>query len=58
MKNYNIEWEATYPIVIGNHLLEKEESDLYVSYILPSEDTSLEFWGMANHYHFWTFKTN
>ena len=54
-KNYNLEWSATYPIVLGNHLLEKEESDLYASYILPSADTSLEFWGMANHYHFWTF---
>lgn len=54
-KNYNTEWSATYPIVLGNHLLEKEESDLYASYILPSSDTSLEFWWMANHYHFWTF---
>ena len=54
-KNYNTEWEAVYPIVLGNHLLEKEESDLYASYILPSFNTSLEFWGMANHYHFWTF---
>ena len=58
IKNYNTEWEATYPIVIGNHLLEKEESDLYCSYILPSSDTSLEFWASANHYHFWTFKTD
>jgi len=55
IKNYNIEWMAEYPIVLWNHLLEKEESDLYVSYILPSADCSLEFWGMANHYHFWTF---
>ena len=54
-RNYNTEWSAVYPIVLGNHLLEKEESDLYASYILPSADTSLEFWGMANHYHFWTF---
>ena len=55
IKKYNTEWIAEYPIVIWNHLLEKEESDLYVSYILPSANTSLEFWGMANHYHFWTF---
>ena len=55
IKNYNIEWMAEYPIVIWNHLLEKEESDLFVSYILPSADCSLEFWGMANHYHFRTF---
>ena len=54
-KNYNTEWMAEYPIILWNHLLEKEESDLFVSYILPSADTSLEFWGMANHYHFWTF---
>lgn len=54
-KNYNTEWMAEYPIQLWNHLLEKEESDLYASYILPSADTSLEFWGMANHYHFWTF---
>ena len=54
-KNYNTEWMAEYPIVIGNHILEKEESDLYASYILPSSQCSLEFWGMANHYHFWTF---
>ena len=58
IKNYNTEWEATYPIVIWNHLLEKEESDLYCSYILPSADCSLEFWASANHYHFWTFKTD
>lgn len=55
IKHYNTEWEAVYPVAIWNHLLEKEETDLYVSYILPSADTSLEFWGMANHYHFWTF---
>jgi hypothetical protein len=58
IKNYNTEWGAEYPIVIWNHLLEKEESDLYVSYILPSADTSLEFWGMANHYHFRTFTSS
>lgn len=57
IKNYNTEWEAVYPIVTWNHLLEKEESDLYCSYILPSSSTKLEFWGMANHYHFWTFTT-
>jgi len=54
-KNYNTEWEAVYPIVLGNHLLEKEETDLYASFILPSSTTKLEFWGMANHYHFRTF---
>ena len=58
IKNYNTEWMAEYPIILWNHLLEKEESDLFVSYILPSANTSLEFWGMANHYHFWTFKTD
>lgn len=47
---------AEYPIILWNHLLEKEESDLYASYILPSIDCKLEFWGSANHYHFWTFK--
>lgn len=56
VKNYNTEWVAVYPMVIGNHLLEKEESDLYVSYIIPSNLTKLEFWAGANHYHFWTFK--
>lgn len=55
IKNYNTEWMAEYPIVLWNHLLEKEESDLYASYILPSSSCKLEFWGMANHYHFWTF---
>ena len=55
IKRYNTEWSATYPIVLGNHLLEKEESDLYASYILPNSSCKLEFWGMANHYHFWTF---
>ena len=55
MKNYNTEWMAEYPIQIWNHLLEKEESDLYASYILPKADTKLEFWGCANHYHFRTF---
>ena len=55
VKKYNTEWEAVYPIVLWNHLLEKEESDLYCSYILPSSNCSLELWGCANHYHFWTF---
>ena len=58
IKNYNTEWIAEFPIVLWNHLLEKEESDLYASYILPSANTSLEFWGMANHYHFWTFTSS
>jgi len=58
IRNYNTEWVAEYPIVIWNHLLEKEESDLFVSYILPSANTSLEFWGMANHYHFRTFTSS
>ena len=58
IKNYNIEWMAEYPIVIWNHLLEKEESDLFVSYILPSSACKLEFWGMANHYHFRTFTSS
>ena len=58
IKNYNTEWSATYPIILWNHLLEKEESDLYTSYILPSADTSLEFRWMANHYHFWTFTSS
>ena len=57
-KRYNTEWIAEYPIVIWNHLLEKEESDLYASYILPSSNCSLEFWGMANHYHFRTFTSS
>ena len=56
VRNYNTEWMAVYPMVIWNHLLEKEESDLYVSYIIPSNLTKLEFWAGANHYHFWTFK--
>ena len=58
IKNYNTEWCAVYPIILWNHLLEKEESDLYTSYILPSSSCSLEFWGMANHYHFWTFTSS
>lgn len=58
IKRYNTIWEAVYPIVLGNHILEKEESDLYVSYILPNASCSLEFWGMANHYHFWTFSSS
>lgn len=58
IKNYNLEWMAEYPIVIWNHLLEKEESDLFVSYILPSSNCKLEFWGMANHYHFRTFTSS
>ena len=58
IKKYNTERIAEYPIVIWNHLLEKEESDLYASYILPSSNCSLEFWGMANHYHFRTFTSS
>ena len=58
IKKYNTERIAEYPIVIWNHLLEKEESDLYASYILPSANCSLEFWGMANHYHFRTFTSS
>ena len=48
--------EAEYPIAIGNHLLEKEESDLYLSYKIPNKSCSLEFRWNANHYTFWTFK--
>lgn len=55
-KNYLTEREAVYPIALWNHLLEKEESDLYTSYILPSKDCKLEFWGAWNHYHYRTFK--
>jgi hypothetical protein len=55
-KNYLTEREAVYPIALWNHLLEKEESDLYTSYILPSKDCKLEFWWAGNHYHYWTFK--
>lgn len=55
-KNYLTEREAVYPIALWNHLLEKEESDLYTSYILPSKDCKLEFWGAGNHYHYRTFK--
>lgn len=58
IKHYNSAWEAVYPIVLGNHLLEKEESDLYASYILPSRYCQLQFWGCANHYHFWTFESD
>lgn len=58
VKRYKTEWEAVYPIVLGNHLLEKEESDLFASYILPSSACSLEFRWMANHYHFWTFTSS
>ena len=58
IRNYNTEWEAEYPIVLWNHLLEKEESDLYASYIIPSSACKLEFWGCANHYHFWTFTSS
>lgn len=58
IKYYNTEWMAEYPIVLGNHLLEKEESDLYASYILPNSSCKLEFWGMANHYHFRTFTSS
>jgi hypothetical protein len=58
VKHYNTQWEAVYPIVLGNHLLEKEESDLFASYIIPDSTSKLEFWASANHYHFWTFKTD
>jgi hypothetical protein len=56
IKNYNTEWEAVYPIVLWNHLLEKEESDLYASYVIPHSSCKLEFWGNANHYTYWSFK--
>jgi len=67
IKNYNTEWEAVYPIqtnayrwnkVVGTHLTEKEDNYLYASYILPSAACKLEFWAMANHYYFWTFKSS
>jgi len=54
-KNF-LDREAEYPIAIGNHLLEKEESDLFVSYKIPNKSCSLEFRWNANHYTFWTFK--
>lgn len=58
IKNYNTEWMVAYPIKIWNHLLEKEEADLQVSYILPSDDCKIELRGLANHYHFWTFTSS
>ena len=57
-KHYNTEFEAIYPITLWNHILEKEESDLYTSYILPSKDCKLEFWATANHYTYWSFKSD
>lgn len=58
IKNYNTEWAVAYPIKIWNHLLEKEESDLQVSYILPSSDCKIELRWLANLYHFWTFTSS
>ena len=55
IQRFNTEYEVVYPIVIWNHILEKEDTDLYVSYLLPSANTSLEFWAMNNHYQYWTF---
>ena len=55
VQRFNTEYEVVYPIVIWNHILEKEDTDLYVSYLLPSANTSLEFWAMNNHYQYWTF---
>lgn len=58
IKNYNTEFEVVYPVVIGNHIIEKEVYDLYCSYRLPSSDCSLEFWLSVNHNYFWSFLTD
>ena len=55
IQRFNTEYEVVYPIQIWNHIIEKEDTDLYVSYLLPSANTSLEFWAMNNHYQYWTF---
>lgn len=57
-KKYLTDWEVVYPITVWNHILEKEESDLYASYMLPSKDCKLEFWGLGNQYHYWTFTSS
>lgn len=56
IKTYEAYYKVVYPIYVGTHEIEKEESDLYLSYILPSKECRLEVRGMANHYHFWTFE--
>ena len=43
---------SAYQYIISHQLYELLDQ---LPRILPSADTSLEFWGMANHYHFWTF---
>ena len=58
IKNYNTEFEVVYPVVIGNHIIEKEVYDLYCSYRLPSVSTKLEFWLSVNHNYFWSFLTD
>lgn len=56
VKNYNTQFEVVYPIILWNHIIEKEVYDLYCSYRLPSSDTKLEFWLSVNHNYFWSFK--
>ena len=58
IKNYNTEFEVVYPVILGNHIIEKEVYDLYCSYRLPSVSTKLEFWLAVNHNYFWSFLTD
>ena len=56
IKHYNTEFEVVYPIILWNHIIEKEVYDLYCSYRLPSSSTKLEFWIAVNHNYFWSFR--
>ena len=58
IKNYNTEFEVVYPVILGNHIIEKEVYDLYCSYRLPSSDCSLQFRLSVNHNYFWSFLTD
>lgn len=56
IKNYNSEFEIVYPVVLGDHSIEKEAQDIIVSYLLPSKKCSIEVWASGNHYHYRSFK--
>lgn len=56
IKHYNTEFEVVYPVILWNHIIEKEIYDLYCSYRLPSSSTKLEFWIAVNHNYFWSFR--
>ena len=57
-KKYNSDFSVTYPILINQHMLEKQLQELSLSAMLPNKIASFDLWVRVNDYHFWHFYGN